>query len=137
MKRADDYKAITNLIEKLLMLLRGLVILRESPTWTCGSEFFPASPPGLAQGAGRSSVLSGVLSLLENVRRAVKYSHQQSAASCPGCVLCPVCQENSAQRVCNWETTAEKIRLFSRTFTAQNIFRTGCLSQQAELVKMK
>lgn len=93
MERADDCRDRTNLVEKLIRLSRGVVILRESPTWTRGSEIFlvdrvQESPVWVWCSAGAG---------LKNVREAVEYS--QGAACCPGCVLCPACQQITAQRM--------------------------------------
>lgn len=137
MKRADDCKAITNLIEKLIRLLRDLVILRKSPTWTCGSEIFGASTPGLAWSAGSSFCVACLglvfwVSCCGRTGKCEKSSGIQPpakglpAAQAVSCVLSVRKMLHKGCYKCNREITAEKIQLFSRTFPAHNIYRTRC-----------
>lgn len=106
MKRADDCKDTTNPIEELIRLLRGLVIWRKSPTWTCGSEMFCVSSAGPARSAGSSFCVAclGLGLWVSCCGRAGKRERQQNTASSegaacsPGWLLCPVCLGSSAQR---------------------------------------
>lgn len=79
--------------------LEGLVISRESPTWTGGSEIFHASPPGLTQRAGSSFCVpclglvfwvsccgrAGKSRIEEYRKRIAEYSHQARVSR--SCVL--------------------------------------------------
>lgn len=75
---------------------------------------------------------------LANVRKS-EYSHQQR-----GCLLSRLCPASCLLgNICTKDATsatgksAGKTQLFSRIFTAQNIFRTRCLPQQAQLDETK
>lgn len=139
MERADDCRDITDLVEKLIRLSRGVVILRESPTWTGGSEIFHGSTPGLYRVQEFPHVLPVWVwctagAGLENVREAGEYS--KGAACCPGCVLCPVpcwsanlCTKDAASA-----TGKSQLRRFS-CFLQPPQHKTS--SEQAQLVGTK
>lgn len=147
MKRADDCKDTTNPIEELIRPLRGLVIWRKSPTWTCGSAMFCVSSAGPARSAGSSFRVACLglglwVSCCGRAGKRERGSRTQPAAKglpalqAGSCVLFAREALHRGCCKCNRQITAEKIQLFPRTFPPPKpVCRARRFSQQAQLVE--